>query len=77
MKKTLYILLITLVTSFQGFSQEKVLSPMNNSANKKLLKSEASEMNWFMLQDTHKVQIGKVKTEIQKKKREYICYNHS
>jgi hypothetical protein len=67
MKNTIYILLITLVTSFQVFGQEKVLSPINNSANKKLIKSETSEMNWFMLQDTLKIQIGKVKTEIQLK----------
>lgn len=65
MKNTLYILLITLVTSVQGFSQKKILSPIN----KNLLKPETSEMNWFMLQDTLKVRIGKVQTEIQKKKK--------
>lgn len=69
MKNTLYILLITLVTSVQGFSQKKILSPINNPINKNLLKPETSEMNWFMLQDTLKVQIGKVQTEIQKKKK--------
>jgi len=68
-KNTLYILLITLVTSVQGFSQKKILSPINNPINKNLLKPETSEMNWFMLQDTLKVQIGKVQTEIQKKKK--------
>ncbi|OUR97637.1 hypothetical protein A9Q86_15605 [Flavobacteriales bacterium 33_180_T64] len=68
MKYTLYIILITLVTSFRVFSQETVLSPINNPAIKNLVLSETSEMNWFMLQDTLKVQIGKVKTEIQKRK---------
>ena len=69
MKNTLYILLFTFGTSVQVFSQEIPLSPLNNPANKNLIKSETSEMNWFMLQDTLKVQIGKVQTEIQRKKK--------
>ncbi len=68
MKNTLYILLFTVGTYIQVFSQETLLSPINNSANKNLIKSETSEMNWFMLQDTLKIQIGKVQTEIQIKK---------
>lgn len=69
MKKTLYIVLFTLGTSIQILSQETPLSPKNNPAIKDLIKSETSEMNWFMFQDTLKVQIGKVHTEIQKKKK--------
>jgi len=69
MKNTLYILLITLVTPFQIFSQETILSPINNSANKNHIKSETSEMNWFMINGSDKIQIGKVQTEIQKKRK--------
>jgi hypothetical protein len=68
MKKPLFILLAIFGTFVQLHSQEKPLSPLNNPANKSLLKSETSEMNWFMLKDTLKVQIGKVQTQIQKKK---------
>ncbi|WP_117884139.1 DUF3108 domain-containing protein [Aureibaculum luteum] len=69
MKKTFYILLFTLSVSVNVFSQETLLSPINNPAINKLIKSETSQMDWFMFQDTLKVQIGKVHTEIQKKKK--------
>lgn len=68
MKKSLYILLFIIGTSVQTFAQEKVLSPANNTANKKFMKSETSLMNWFMLQDTLKIPIGSVQTQIQKGK---------
>jgi len=69
MKKAIYILLFIFGMTIQAFSQETLLNPVNNPANKEFIKSETSEMNWFMLQDTLKVQIGRVKTEIQKKKK--------
>lgn len=68
MNKKLHILLFIFGTSIQVFSQGTRLSPANNLANVDLIKSEISEMNWFMFQDTLKIQIGKVKTEIQKEK---------
>ncbi len=68
MKKTLYILLFIFGASVQVFSQETLLSPSNNTANKQLINSETSEMSWFMLQDTLKIQIGNIQTQIQKEK---------
>lgn len=68
MKKILYILLVTFGTSIQVFSQEILLSPLNNTANKSLIKSGTSEMAWFMLKDSLKIQIGNVQTKIQKEK---------
>lgn len=69
MKNTLYILLFIFGTSVQVFSQENLLSPLNNTANKQLINSETSQMSWFMLQDTLKIQIGTIQTQIQKEKK--------
>jgi len=68
MKNTLYILLFIFGASAQVFSQETLLSPSNNTANETLIKSETSEMSWFMLQDTLKIKIGSILTKIQKEK---------
>ncbi|MCM4153961.1 hypothetical protein DHD05_20420 [Arenibacter sp. N53] len=68
MKKTHYILLFIFGASVQVFSQESLLSPLNNPANKNLIKSETSEMTWFMRKDSLKVEIGNVQTKIQKEK---------
>jgi hypothetical protein len=68
MKKILLILLITFGASTSVFSQELPLSPTNNPAKSELLKPETSEMNWFMIKDSVKVQIGKLQTQIEKKK---------
>ena len=73
MKKSLYILLFFLGVSVQLFSQETLLSPLNNTANKNLIKSETSEMSWFILKDSLKIPLGTIQTQIQKeKKRIYI-----
>lgn len=68
MKNTLYILLFIFGATIQVFSQETLLSPLNNTANKQLINSETSKMSWFMLQDTLKIQIGTIQTQIQKEK---------
>lgn len=68
MKKILLILLIAFGASAPIFSQNPALSPTNNPTNSKLLKPETSEMNWFMVKDSVKVQIGKLQTQIEKKK---------
>ena len=49
-------------------NKETPLSPINNTANKKLIKSETSEMSWFMLKDSVKIEIGNIQTQIQKEK---------
>ncbi|WP_051554594.1 hypothetical protein [Maribacter antarcticus] len=68
MKKILYILPVTFGTSLQFFSQERLLSPLNNTTVKSFVNAETSEMNWFMLKDSLKIQIGNVQTVIQKEK---------
>lgn len=68
MKNLLSILLITFGASVQIFSQGVALSPVHNTANKSLIKSETSEMTWFMIKDTLKIEIGNVYTKIQKEK---------
>lgn len=68
MKNTLYILLFIFGTSVQIFSQETLLSPINNNAHKKFIKSETYLMTWFMLADTLKMEIGTIQTQIQKEK---------
>lgn len=73
MKKTLHILLFIFGTSVQIFSQETPLTPLSTIANEKFIVSETSKMSWFMLQDSLKIQIGNIQTEIQKgKERIYI-----
>jgi len=68
MKNTIHILLFIFGLSTTVYSQGSLLSPSNNTANTKLIKSETSEMIWFILQDTLKIQIGTVQTQIQKKR---------
>lgn len=65
MKKTLYILLILFGTSIQSYGQVTPLSPLNNTANKTLIKSDTSNMSWFMLNDSLKMHIGDIETQIQ------------
>ncbi len=67
MKNTGYLLLFIIGISIQGFSQETLMNPTNNTANKKLLKADTSVMSWFMLQDSLKIPIGNIQTDIEKK----------
>jgi len=69
MKKTFYLLLVVLATSFQVKGQKPILTPENNPADKSLIKEETYEMAWYMLMDSSKIEIGKVRTEVQKKKK--------
>ncbi|GLU45366.1 hypothetical protein [Allomuricauda sp. NBRC 101325] len=69
MKKTFYLLLVVLTTSFQVKGQKPILTPENNPADKSLIKEETYEMAWYMLMDSSKIEIGKVRTEVQKKKK--------
>lgn len=69
MKKTFYLLLVVLGTSFQVKGQKSILTPKNNPADKSLIHEETYEMAWYMLKDNSKIEIGKVQTEIQKKKK--------
>jgi len=68
MKKLLYTLSIVLATSFQAFGQNAPLTPEHNPADNSLTQTETYQMGWFMLNDTLKIKIGTVHTEIQKEK---------
>lgn len=68
MKKLLPVLVVLFGVSIPVFSQGVPLSPENNTAIKSIIKSETSEMTWFMLKDTLKIPIGNIQTKIQKEK---------
>jgi len=70
MKKLFYFLSIVLATSIQAQGQNPILTPDNHSADKSLIKEETYEMRWFILKDTLKMEIGKVRTEMQQKDEE-------
>lgn len=65
--KNMSILLI-LATFTQAFSQEVILSPLNNPASTTLLESDISKMTWYMIKDSLKISIGNIETQIQKEK---------
>ena len=67
MKTKTLLLLVIVIFSKNLSAQEPRISPENNPFDSKLIKSETTNMVWFMVQDTLKVELGKVKTEIQKK----------
>jgi len=69
MKTAFYIVLLTFGSSFLGYSQNQPLSPNNNTADTSLVQPESSNMNWYIVQDTVKVLIGKVNTQIKKDKK--------
>ncbi|AWM15356.1 hypothetical protein DI487_13735 [Flavobacterium sediminis] len=48
------------------------LSPQNNPVDYSLVKNESSKMKWFVLQDTMKIEIGTIQTDVQKKGNELI-----
>jgi hypothetical protein len=68
MKNTICILLVIFGLSNPLFSQKILLTPSNNTAYKNLIKSETSEMTWFMLQDSLKIQLGNIHTQIEREK---------
>jgi hypothetical protein len=68
MKNKICVLLLTIGMSVQPFCQETLLTPINNTANIDLIRSETFEMSWFMFKDSLKVQIGNIQTKIEKEK---------
>ncbi|MCP1251648.1 MULTISPECIES: DUF3108 domain-containing protein [Elizabethkingia] len=56
---------ILLLLTASGFkAQEKTQSPKHNDVNSALIKNEETEMNWYAVKDTTKIEIGKVITKI-------------
>ncbi len=68
MKNLITVLVITLCIVNHSFDQETPLSPVNNTADSNFIENESSKMEWFILQDTLKIKIGEVHTDIQKRK---------
>lgn len=68
MKNALYTLFIILGSSTQLFSQSTLLTPLNTTIKSSLIKSETSEMTWYMVKDSLKIPISHVQTKIQKEK---------
>ncbi|MBW2936785.1 hypothetical protein KXJ69_01625 [Aureisphaera sp. CAU 1614] len=68
MKNIIYLLILTIVFTSQGTSQELSLSPKNNSANLALLKSEKSKMSWSMVKDSTEIKIGDIHSIVRKEK---------
>lgn len=63
------ILLILAMSIFSNnlFAQDTPINPKNNPFDPKYIETGTTEMVWYMVQDTLKIEIGKVKTDIQKK----------
>lgn len=47
-------------------AQEKIQTPKHNDVNSALIKNEETEMNWYAVKDTTKIEIGKVITKISR-----------
>ena len=47
-------------------AQDKTQSPKHNDVNSTLIKNEETEMNWYAVKDTTKIEIGKVITKISR-----------
>lgn len=67
MKNLILPLLFVVLFSNNAFGQKKIISPDHNTFDSKLIKAGTSKMTWYMLQDTLKIEIGKVNTEVSKK----------
>ena len=68
MKNLISTLAITLCILTHSFGQVTPLSPINNTSESNFIENESSKMEWFIFQDTLKVKIGEVHTDIQKRK---------
>ncbi|MCO6176057.1 hypothetical protein NHF50_13480 [Flavobacterium sp. NRK F10] len=71
MKKTIFSLILSMGIVLFSFGQAP-LSPQNNPVDYSLVKNESSKMKWFVLQDTMKIEIGTIQTDVQKKGNELI-----
>lgn len=67
MKKMIRLTTITLLimAGLTAKGQEKTLSPENNPANIKLVKDNVSAMTWYMFNDSVRIELGTVITEIK------------
>ncbi|WP_430409379.1 hypothetical protein [Kordia sp.] len=66
--KNILLTVLLVIISMSSFGQESTMTPVNNSFDSEFIKNESYEMTWFVQQDTSKIEIGKIKTEIKKVK---------
>lgn len=71
MKKAVFSSILSIGITFFSMGQNR-LSPQNVTIDHSLVKNETTKMKWFVLQDTMKVEIGNVQTDIQKKGKDLI-----
>ncbi len=67
MKNLRPLILMMAFFSIHGYCQEKPLSPENNLVDMSLIRNDTSKMAWYILQDTTKIEIGTVVTEVKKR----------
>jgi hypothetical protein len=68
MIKTLSIFLVVTATTVLAYGQDALISPLNNPADITVIKDGISKMEWYMIKDTVRMEVGKVKTQIKTRK---------
>ncbi|HKX87557.1 MAG TPA: hypothetical protein VJL37_12875 [Flavobacterium sp.] len=66
MKKAISLLLLTSSTIFYG---QSIMTPKSNSIEKKWIQNREYKMNWSIVKDTSKIELGTVTTKINKNKK--------
>lgn len=66
--KTVLLIFLANVAAFSSFAQDSTIKPSNNPFDSKRIKNESYKMVWYIKQDTSKIEIGKINTEIKKAK---------
>lgn len=66
MNTIVFLFLSTIATYMQAVCQEAPLTPFNDPAMSNLVESGTSQITWYMIQDSGKIPIGTVETQIQK-----------
>ena len=64
--KTIIFTLISIFLSLYSSAQNSIITPLNNSVDKRLIKNEVYRMNWYIKNGDTKIEIGKINTEIKK-----------
>lgn len=68
MKMITFLFLFISATFSKALSQEAPLTPLNHPAKSDFIETGTSQMTWYMIQDSIKIPIGNVETQIQKGK---------
>lgn len=66
MKFTIILALFLFAAFLNFFNQETPLSPLNNPSNATHLESDTSRKTWYVIQDSLKISMGNINTQIKK-----------